>query len=191
MKKNLSIFVSLILLTVSFASCSLKYEEGMNIEDKMPELIFTNADLTRYKDGKLTMELKAEQVEQYKDNGSTYARNPEFSTWDSNDNLDTTGSCSLLAVNSKENVYTLFSDILINNSSNDVEIHAQNLRFNGNTKQLIAGKDEEVEIIRENLALVGTGFSASGISNSFSFNSGVSGTLITEDAENAEEEVSE
>ncbi|MBP5358634.1 MAG: LPS export ABC transporter periplasmic protein LptC [Treponema sp.] len=157
----------------------------------MPELIFTNADLTRYKDGKLTMELKAEQVEQYKDNGSTYARNPEFSTWDSNDNLDTTGSCSLLAVNSKENVYTLFSDILINNSSNDVEIHAQNLRFNGNTKQLIAGKDEEVEIIRENLALVGTGFSASGISNSFSFNSGVSGTLITEDAENAEEEVSE
>ena len=187
MKKNLSICISIILLLLSFASCSLKYEEGVNIEDKMPELIFTNADLTRYKDGKLTMELKAEQVEQYKDNGSTYARNPEFSTWDSDNNLDTTGSCSLLSVNTKENVYTLFSDILINNSSNDLEIHAQNLKYNGNTKQLTSGKDEEVEVTREGLTLNGRGFSASGISNSFSFSGEVSGTLVTEDQEEATE----
>ncbi|MBO4320675.1 MAG: LPS export ABC transporter periplasmic protein LptC [Treponema sp.] len=186
MKKNNLFCFAIILPTLFICSCSLKYEEGVNIEDKMPELVFTNADLTRYKDGNLSMELKAEQVEQYKDNGSTYARNPNFSTWDSDKILDTTGSCNLLSINTKENIYTMFSDILINNTSSDVEIHAQNLRYNGNTKQLTAGKDEEVEVRREGLTLIGTGFSASGVSNSFSFNSGVSGTLITNDQEPVE-----
>ena len=158
----------------------------MNIEDKMPELIFTNAEFNRYKDGNISMQLKSEQVEQYKDNGSTYARNPNFSTWNNEKKLDTTGSCNLLSINTKEDIYTMFSDIHIDNSTNDVEIHAQNLKYNGNTKQLTAGKDEEVEIRREGLTMVGTGFSASGVSNSFSFSSDVSGTLITNDQEPVE-----
>lgn len=186
MKKNVSMCLAIFSLSLLAFSCSLKYEEGVNIEDKMPELVFTNAEFNRYKNANLSMQLKSEQVEQYKDNGSTYARNPNFSTWDNEKKLDTTGSCSLLSVNTKEDIYTMFSDILINNSSNDVEIHAQNLKYNGNTKQLTAGKDEEVEIQREGLTLIGTGFSASGVSNSFSFSSGVSGTLITNDQEPVE-----
>ena len=181
MKKIFSSRKIIIPLILCICSCSLKYEEGKNIEDKMPELIFTNAELNRYNDGTRSMQLKAEQLEQYKDNGSAYARNPVFSTWTTDKKLDTTGRCNLLSVNSKEDIYTLFSEIQINNFSNDVEIHAQNLKFNGNTKQLSAGKDEQVEIRRQGLSMIGTGFSASGVSNSFSFSSGVDGTLITED----------
>ncbi|MBO7639463.1 MAG: LPS export ABC transporter periplasmic protein LptC [Treponema sp.] len=186
--KNRFLPLALFFTALAITSCSLKYEEGVNIEDKMPELVFTNADLIRYKDGKPSMELKAEEVEQYKDNGSTYARNPNFSTWDSEEKVDTTGSCGLLSINTKENIYTLFSDILINNASNDVEISAQNMRYNGNTKQLTAGLDEEFEIKREGLTLTGRGFSASGVSNSFAFNSGVEGTMITQDQEEEAEE---
>ena len=54
MRKIISASASVILTALTLASCSLKYEEGVNIEDRMPELVFTNADLTRYKDGKLS-----------------------------------------------------------------------------------------------------------------------------------------
>ena len=111
MKKIFSSRKIIIPLILCICSCSLKYEEGKNIEDKMPELIFTNAELNRYNDGNRSMQLKAEQLEQYKDNGSAYARNPVFSTWTTDKKLDTTGRCNLLSVNSKEDIYTLFSEI--------------------------------------------------------------------------------
>jgi len=168
---------SMILSSVLAAtSCSLKYDQTVYVEDRIPEFVFEGAEFTRYEKYKRSVQLKADRLEQYKDTAAAYARAASFYTWES-DLLDTEGSCVYLSINTKDGIYSMFNDILIHNYSQDLEIKTQNLRWNSNTEQLTAGAGETVYISHEGLTMEGSGFSASGISRTYSFDFDVMGVF--------------
>ena len=102
----------LLLLLLAFSSCSLKYDENPSGTDSSPELEFKDADYKKYEDNKLSTQIQAQTLEQYKDS-STYAKNARFKTWNSGGDLLTEGYCALLGINGDTKIYTLFNEIFI------------------------------------------------------------------------------
>ena len=110
------------------SACSLDYGKSVNVEDAIPEFRFSDARFSRYEDNKTTMEIEAEKIEQYKSDGSSYAQGATFRTYDNGGALDTEGSCELLAADTKNEKYTLFTNIFMQLYSQDLKIHAKSLK---------------------------------------------------------------
>ncbi len=171
------------------SACSLRYTEEANTEDLVPEFSFENMSLSRYSNNTIELQINADTFEQYKGNTENYAKNADFTTWDKDGKIESQGSCKLLGIDGKNNVYTMFDDITIKNFSDNFEINANALKFNSDTEQLVSGTDDKVSIVRDDIEIVGTGFSASGVSKSFAFTTLESGTIYTNDeTDNASEE---
>lgn len=179
--KAVSGLITLIFVSSLLLSCSLKYDEGSESSSITPELKFENLQFRRYEDEKITMRLSAEQMEQYKGSGSAYARKTSFETWDSDGNLTSEGSCTILGMDKDKETYILFNDIVMNNIEQNFKIYAQNLKWDSKTKQLTSSADEKIYLLRDDVEMEGSGFSASGISKSFTFEKPVTGTITTKD----------
>lgn len=188
MKKSYSILL-ISALFLSF-SCSLNYLTGENSEDKIPEFSFKNAQYTKYETSKKNITLKAEQLEQYKSDNAVFAKNAEFETFSKEGKEETSGSCQLIAANTKKEIYTLYGDIKLNLQKQDMKIEADSLNFNKKSEQITSGRNSEVKLTKKDVTMSGYGFSASGVSKSFSFMENVSGTIITND-ENSDENTAE
>lgn len=171
-----------LLIFTTFFSCSLNYnEEDSEFSSAAPEFVFKNAKYSRYESTKLKMQLQAQELEQYRDNNSSYAKNVNFSNWDDDGILETEGKCLLLSINSKDEIYTMFDDILIKNYPQKLELKAQNIKWNSKTEQLTSSISETVSIKKDNIELEGKGFSASGLSRKFNFTGQVKGSLTIEE----------
>ena len=68
-----------------------------------------------------------------------------------------------------------------------MRFYANALRWNGRTEQLTSGRGDMVKIEKDDTIMRGSGFTASGISKTFSFRGNITGTIETSD-ENSEEE---
>ena len=183
-------FFILSLLPLTF-SCSLNYGTEQSSESATPEFSFTDAQFNRYEDEQISINLEAEKLEQYKSDGSSYAKNAQFKTFKKDGGIDTEGFCSLLAADTSAKNYSLFDGISINIYSQELKITAQSLHFNGKTEQLTSARDEEVTIGRKGTDITGRGFSASGVSRTFAFENQVTGTvndIMTEDDSELESE---
>ena len=179
-RRNAICFALLFCLTVT--GCSLKYSEDVrSAEDSVPEFVFSDADFSRYEDSKNTLSMHAKRLEQYKGGNRTYADNIQFKTRDKDGNVDTEGACGLLASDSSQKEYSLYDGIKIYNHSRNVQIDADQLRWNGKNEQLTSGRNDTITIKKEGTTIRGSGFSASGVSNEFVFTGAVSGTVDTTD----------
>lgn len=174
----------LLSLTFVFFSCSIKYEDVINTEEATPELVFQNTKMSRYENDKLTVEMKAELLEQYKNSTETYGKNLSFSAYDKEGQLSTQGSCGLIMADTDKELYELYDNIELINNSEKIKFFANVLKWNSKTEQLIGGKGDMVQVEKEDAIIRGTGFSASGVSKSFSFR----GTVTGEIESNAEKE---
>ena len=184
--------IILLFSTVLFFSCSVKYEETVRAENVVPEFIFTNVNLSRYENNKLSVTFTAEKLEQYKNSPESYAQNIEFSSYNKNNELITEGSCKLLSVNTDTEIYTLFDDIQVSSKEDNVKFYSDSLKWNAKTEQLTSGKSDTVRIEKNDAIIYGSGFSASGVSKSFSFSGSVSGQIITKDnLKNETEDIAE
>lgn len=172
--KKILVFPALLLAV----SCSLNYGTEQDSEASVPEFTFTRAVFNRYENSKISLSLQSERLEQYKSDGSSYAKNAQFKTYTKDGDLDTDGFCSLLAAHPDDEIYTLFDGISINIYSQKMTLKADSLRFNGKTEQLTSGEDEVVSIERDGTSAAGRGFSASGVSRKYSFAEQISGTVI-------------
>ena len=179
-------FLVLSASTILFFSCSLDYGAERSVKDIVPEFVFINTHFTRYENSRKTMDMDADELEQYASDRSCYAKNPAFTTFDENNNAATTGSCSLLAMDTKNEIYTLYEKIKLKNNEQNMQIIADNLKWNAKTEQLTSGADDYVELFRDDVEIFGRGFSASGITLSYAFGYDVSGTIIKK--EETEEE---
>ena len=182
--------VALIFAAVFFSlSCSLDYGKEVFVKDKIPEFIFINTSFARYENNKKTAELSADRLEQYKSDNASFASNTRFKTWSQDGTVQTEGKCGLLGMDTENEIYTLFNDIEIKNSDPELEISAQNLKWNAKTEQLASGKTDTVRIQKNDVEVSGRGFSARSITNAFKFESDTEGTIIQQEtSENAEEE---
>lgn len=182
MKQSLAFVVFVIIL--AFSGCSLNYRTVVqDAEERVPELTFTNANFTRYENRKRKMDFTAMQIEQYSDGAKMFAKEIEFSILGDNGEVETTGKCGLLSSNTQTGYYELYDNIQITDTTREMTLHATALRWNENTEQLIGSKTDDVTLAKNNTTMSGNGFSASAISNTFSFAGRVSGKVITEEEE--------
>ena len=186
---GLSKSLLLILLTTS---CSLKYQESVAVEDRVPELIFEESHMTRYEDNKPTFEMSAELMEQYKDNKESYGKNISFTSRNKDGDVTTEGSCGVLYIDNDNKVYELYDNIELDNHEENMKFYADVLRWNEKTEQLTSGRGNMVKVEKDDTIIRGSGFSASGVSKEFSFRGNVTGNIETDDAaEDTAEETTE
>lgn len=173
MKKILFSFVLIIVIS----SCSLKYDETIDVGLNTPEMIFENTHMTRYEDNKITFEMSAEVLEQYKKSSETFARNVSFKSYNSEGDVETEGACGLLSSDTKKEIYELYDDIKLYNLKENTNFFANVLRWNAKTEQLTSGRGDKVQIEKDDAVIRGTGFSASGVSKTFSFRGTITGEI--------------
>ncbi|MBQ3965506.1 MAG: LPS export ABC transporter periplasmic protein LptC [Treponema sp.] len=183
-------YAALITAICILTSCSLDYGKSVNVEDSIPEFRFSEARYSQYEDNKQTLELAAERIEQYKSDGSSYARKASFKRYDEKGQVETEGSCDLLSADTKNELYLLFDNIYMHLHSQDLKIKAKSLRFDAKTEQITCGADDEVSIEKKDTLISGKGFSASGVSKTFSFADTISGKVTTQE-ENSGKEAAE
>lgn len=160
-------------------SCSLKYDETVNVEERVPEFIFQDTSMVRNEDNRITFQMQADLLEQYKKSSETFATNVSFKSYDDDGSLATEGQCGLLFSDTDKKLYELYDDIKLFNRSENTSFYAQILRWNEKTEQLTSGRGEMVKVEKDDTVIRGTGFSASGISKKFSFRGTVSGEIQT------------
>ena len=105
-------------------SCSLKYSDTADVDDIVPELSFTNTTITRYEDDRVTVEMSADSLEQYKDSSESYAKNLSFTAYDSENEISTKGSCGYLFADTSKELYELFNGIELYNYSDKTNFFA-------------------------------------------------------------------
>lgn len=167
-----------ILLTTS---CSLKYSETVNSEDKVPEFVFEDTKLVRYEDKRPTLEVSAASLEQYKNTNETYGKDVSFVSYDKEGKLETEGSCGIIFADTGAKTYELYDDINVYNAPEKMRFQASVLKWNGRSEQLTSGRSDMVKIEKDDTIMRGSGFSASGISKTFSFRGNITGTIETTD----------
>ena len=170
---------SLFLFTIILSSCSLKYSESVNSEDKVPEFVFEDTKLVRYENNKPTLELSAGTLEQYKESDETYGKDVSFTSYDDKGKVETEGSCGIIFADTGKKLYELYDDINLYNSSENMRFNASALKWNGRSEQLTSGRGDMVKIEKDDTIMRGSGFTASGISKTFSFRGNITGTIET------------
>ena len=186
LKKCLFVCLSFILIFFSF-SCSLKYSETVNAEETNPEFVFNHARLVRYENGNESVVVNADNIEQYKDSDITYGKNVTFTTYDDEQKIETEGYCGLLYADSEKELYELYDGIKLYNRSQNTNFFANMLKWNGKTEQLTGARRDTAKIEKDGTVIYGTGFSASGVSKTFSFAGTVSGQIEAKDKKEDEE----
>lgn len=180
------------LLTSAFLifciSCSLKYDQTVNAEETNPEFVFTHAKMIRYKNSEESVKVFADSIEQYKDSDITYGKNVSFTTYDDEQKVETEGSCGFLYADSEKEIYELYDGIKLYNKAQNTNFFANMLKWNGKTEQLTGGKRDSARIEKDGTVIYGTGFSASGVSKTYSFSGTVSGEIEAKDKEQTKQE---
>ena len=183
--------LSLIFFSLFFFSCSLKYSETVNSEDTVPEFVFEDTKMIRYENNKPSLEVTAGTLEQYKNTNETYGKDISFISYDDDGKVETEGSCGIIFADSDKKLYELYEDINLYNTAEKMRFYANVLRWNGRTEQLTSGRSDMVKIEKDDTIMRGSGFSASGISKTFTFRGNITGTIETSDEEKDEEQKQE
>ena len=185
-KINYSLLISAFLIFC--ISCSLKYDQTVNAEETNPEFVFTHAKMIRYKNSEESVKVFADSIEQYKDSDITYGKNVSFTTYDDEQKVETEGSCGFLYADSEKEIYELYDGIKLYNKAQNTNFFANMLKWNGKTEQLTGGKRDSARIEKDGTVIYGTGFSASGVSKTYSFSGTVSGEIEAKDKEQTKQE---
>ena len=178
----------ILILASSLAGCSLKYQSDALAEQNVPQLRLENAVYKKYADNKKNIELKSSVFEQYKGINRSYAKDVEFIIFDSALQPKSTGKTAIISADTKDQIYTLYDGIEFNDTTQNINIKGDSLKWNGNTEQLVSAKGREITIVKDNLKITGKDFSASAVSNTFLFSSSVKGSQINVSKSGGEDE---
>lgn len=171
--------LTVLFFSLLFLSCSIKYDSTVEISDVVPEFVFEDASVIRYENKKVKITVEADKMEEYKDSSETFAKGVDFSAYNDNEELTTEGQCGYLFADTDKKIYQLYDNITLNSITEKTKFYADEIKWNEKTEQLTSGKSDSVKIEKEDTIMVGSGFSASGVSKTFSFTGAVSGDIET------------
>lgn len=180
-------FLGAVFFSLAAASCSVNYDNIYDTEGTVPELMLDEAVFKRVKDGKATSQIQSERLEEFKDGGKVLAQNIQFETKNDDGQVNSFGQAGLMKADTNEELYEFFNGIHIEAPERGLVIDGESLRWNGKTEQLTGEKNKSVTIKKDGVTLSGNGFSASAISESFSFSSNVGGVYIDKKEDDGEE----
>ena len=188
----------LALGSLSLFSCSLTYKSEEPDVTHVPELVFSNARYVSYQEGKVSMVLDADILEQYQNDGALYGSQVFFTTYNKEGELSAEGRSQMISANNSDELYALLGQVEIQSFEEDLVIKADSLSWDGKMEQLVTGALDTIELKKNNngesssqnggtassrMELTGTGFSASGSTMDFQFTGAVSGKIYTNKTE--------
>lgn len=181
-----------LLLAATFAfftGCSVDYGTISESEDSIPELMLDDADFSRIEQGRTTAHVSSERLETFKGSGKVFAQNIQFETKGPDGETSATGKAGLMSADTDAELYEFFGGIEIRSETHNVNISGESLKWNGKTEQLVGERGKEITIEKDGIHLSGQDFSASAVSERFSFGAEVHGTYVDEEKpEDAEAE---
>lgn len=188
-KTKLDAFFIAAIFFAIFVGCSVDYGTLSETEDFVPELMLDNAKFSRIEQGQTTAQVSSERLEKFKGSGKVFAQNIQFETKDTNGETSATGKAGLMSADTDAELYEFFGGIEIQSETHNVRIFGESLKWNGKTEQLVGERGKEITIEKDGMSLSGKDFSASAVSEQFSFGTEIRGIYIDEEKqEEAEEE---
>lgn len=172
-------FLFLIFTISIFSGCSLKYDDEVSANERVPEFVFKEAKMFRYENNKRTVELSAAEIEKYENSPQNFAKNVSFKAYNDKQELTTEGSCNYIYINLDEKLYELYGNITLYAKDQNTYFYADILRWNEKNEQLTSGRSDFVKIQKDDTIIYGSGFSASGVSKTFAFTGAVTGDIET------------
>lgn len=175
-----------------FASCSVDYGTVSDNDDVVPELMLDDARFSRIEKGQTTAQVSSERLEEFKGSGKVFAQKIQFETKNENGETTATGKAGLMRADTDAELYEFFEGIEIRSETHNVNISGESLKWNGKTEQLVGERGKEITIEKDGVSLSGQDFSASAVSEQFSFGAEVHGTYTDkekdEEAQDSPEE---
>jgi LPS export ABC transporter protein LptC len=179
--RSLAAALAAVLCGVCFFSCAIHYNAFEDNSEVVPEFVLEDAAVTRWENAVLRVSAKAGRVEQYKRLNTYFARDVSCEIYDEKGGLQTTGAFGYVSANTDKELYTLYSDIVVENRSENTTVRAQSLRWSGKSGLLASAKDDAVTISRAGetpFSFTGSGFAADTFNHTYRFKS-VSGRITT------------
>lgn len=170
-----------ILFLIFLTSCSLNYEKEENQENLTPELILKSVKFKKIENNRLKVKMNADIIEQYKSDSFSFASNVDFTIFNTNEQKELFGKCNFISADTINEKYILLGNINLSVVEQNIDIFAETLNIDKKNEQITSGINNKVQIKKDNMDIVGVGFSASNISNSFSFSDKATGNIITEE----------
>lgn len=192
---NFAIIFGFISIPLLFNSCSVTSFSQKDEGAVLPDFYFENLMITRVENGKVSSKLHASELEQYNSSKSSFAKGVDFQLFNDARRLTVEGRCEYLSLDSSEDIYTMFDEIEITSYEQNLKVMSDGLKWNNKTEQLTSPKDYSVTITNDisipdnavqtsgdknldsKMLFTGKGFSASGVSNKYSFGSKISGKI--------------
>ena len=181
---KLSFLLGVVSIAFYCSACSLNYGTASKTEASFPEFIFENARFERISDNTITVQMQAKTIERYKRSATVYAKDIHFTTYDTDNQKETEGTCHLLEASPQDNTYTFFDAIDLYNYKQKLRILTDCLYWNTDTEQVTGASGDGITIQYtangETSSFKGNSFSASTISNTFSIADSVYGNITNE-----------
>lgn len=184
------ILLSAIFFAI-FAGCSVDYGTVSDSEDSVPELMLDDARFSRIEKGQTTAQVSSERLEEFKGSGKVFAQKIQFETKNADGETTATGKAGLMRADTDAELYEFFEGIEIRSETHNVNISGESLKWNGKTEQLVGERGKEITIKKDGISLSGQDFSASAVSEQFSFGAEVHGIYIDKEKDEESEESSE
>ncbi len=138
----------LSLCIVLLSACSLTYTEEEPEVSHIPELVFSDAEYLSYEDGRMTMRLATQRLEQYQEDDSFYAAHVSFETYTEEGELSAEGFCQMISANPDDERYTLLGDVSVDSVEEDLLLRARSVQWDGRKEQLVASATDAIELVR-------------------------------------------
>ena len=180
--KYCAVCILIFLITVS---CTFDYGETESSENEQPDLVMINVEYIRVRSADPIARVYAERAERYEKKGVMKLENFTFEQYgEKGSEVNTMGSAGNASVDINSGDISMSDGVRLEVESEDIIIETNQLDWKDETHILSTGKEDEVNIYRENgTHFIGIGLTADARNRTFEFLSDVSGTYIQEDDE--------
>jgi LPS export ABC transporter protein LptC len=184
----------LLLLTATAVAlgCSLDYDAGRIAEERpeeIPETILFQSSYTVERTNDRVLKFTAEQAESYPEQNKQLLFGLTFTERDGNGEVLSSGTADSATYFTDTDNVELSGGIRFRAETESAEVQAEYLYWNDEEDRLTSREDERVTVIRDSGSrITGLGFEADTRLKEVSFTGDVSGTLVTDDEDNADEE---
>jgi len=182
MKPGIGHAVCLIIASLYVSACSFDYGSELADDNSIPEMTMTGVTASRYENARLSVELRAMELEMYDADKIWTASGVEFVQYMNNGSgkIEAEGSAGLFLVDDAAEVYSLGESTSFRIVEDNLFLTASDLRWDRTKHTLSSGLSGRVELERgDGSVIVGTGFSANTLSREYEFSGVVSGTLVS------------
>jgi len=190
MKKTIIILFSVIIL---FASCTFDYGQSGEGEKTTPDLVMENVEYVRVRSADPIALFRAERAERYEAQGVMKLTNFSFEQYgEKGEEINTLGKAGFASIHIESGDFTMDDGVRIEIESEDIILETKQLEWKDEPRILTTGQGEEVHIYQESgTHFIGIGLVANARERTYEFTGMVSGTFISVDDEDEEEESTE